>query len=197
VTAPVTVLAPPIAYNVRMSRTTSAFLGIALLLAGCGGGSGSPTTTSSAEPGPTAAFKYSACMRQHGVPNFPDPVVRSTPGHTSIGVHVTPSVTSSPSFGAAQKACNGVMPAPNPAELAQRQRQELHGKLSFARCMRGHGINGFPDPNRQGEFTPAMVSAAGIDIRSPAVLAAAKACVSSSEGTVSAADIARATSAGR
>jgi hypothetical protein len=180
-----------------MLHKSAAIIALALLAAGCGGGSGDSTTSagaSSPHADVTAAFKYSACMRQHGVPNFPDPVVRTSPGSQSIGLKVTPSLTGSPSFESARKACAGIMPEPTPAQIAQQQRHELEGKLSFARCMRRHGVNGFPDPTTQGRFTPAMVSAAGIDIRSPAVLAAAKACVSSSQGTISAADINRAAS---
>jgi hypothetical protein len=199
VTVPVTVLAPPIAYKPAMRPRYSAITAVALLAAGCGGGSGGPTTSTNASTpraAERAAFRYSACMRQHGVPNFPDPIVRTSPGHESIGLKVTPATTGSPSFKSARNACRGIMPEPSPAQIAQQQRHELEGKLAFARCMRRHGLNGFPDPSTSGEFTPAMVRAAGIDIRSPAVLAAAKACVSSSLGTISAADIQRASNGG-
>jgi hypothetical protein len=171
----------------------------ALILVGCGGVSPTASTgtnASSHRAGVAAAFKYSACMRQHGVPNFPDPIVNSTPGHTSVGLRVTPRETGSPSFNGAQKACQGILPMPSPAEIAKQQRQELQGKLSFARCMRRHSLNDFPDPDSHGQFSPSVVSAAGIDIHSPALLAAADACASSSGGTISKADIQRATSAG-
>jgi hypothetical protein len=180
-------------------RKSSAIIGLAVLAAGCGGGSGDSTTSagaSSPRADVTAAFRYSACMRLHGVPNFPDPVVRTSSGSQSIGLKVTPALTGSPSFKSARKACAGIMPEPSPAQIAQQQRHELEGKLSFARCMRRHGVSSFPDSTTQGRFTPAMVSAAGIDIRSPAVLAAAKACVPSSLGTITAADIQRAASGG-
>jgi hypothetical protein len=69
----------------------------------------------------------------------------------------------------------------------------MEGKLSFARCMRSRGITAFPDPTRQGQYTLSMVTAAGVDIHAPAVKAAAMACIPASQGTVSAADIQRAT----
>jgi hypothetical protein len=128
-------------------------------------------------------------MRTHGVPNFPDPVVSTSAGQQEIAVRVSPSQTSSPRFKSAQAACRHIMPAPSPTQIAQQQRHEEHGKLAFARCMRSHGVSSFPDPTPQGKITPAMASAAGVDIRSPAVLAVALKCVPASEGTVSAAEI--------
>jgi hypothetical protein len=181
-----------------MLRKSSAVAVLAVMAAGCGG-TPSPTSGTngaSQRDGAAAAFRFSACMRHHGVPNFPDPIVNSTPGHASVGLRVTPKETGSPSFDAAQKACKGILPMPTPAQVAQQQRHELQGRLSFARCMRRHGLNDFPDPDSHGQFNEEIVRAAGIDIHSPAVLTAANACASSSDGTISKADIQRATSAG-
>ena len=36
--------------------------------------------------------------------------------------------------------------------------------LTFAHCLRGHGVTGFPDPNADGQLTLEMISAAGVDI---------------------------------
>ncbi len=52
-------------------------------------------------------LKYSECMRAHGVPNFPDPTVTSH----SIGFEIRGG-TSSPQFGAAQRACQNLPGAP-------------------------------------------------------------------------------------
>jgi hypothetical protein len=182
-----------------MLRKFSALMVFAVAVAGCGGGSNNPTTgtdASSAHPDAAAAFRYSACMRRHGVPNFPDPIVRSSPGHASVGLKVNPAETNSPSFESAQKACNSIMPAPSPSQIAAQQRHELQGKLSFARCMRRRGITGFPDPTTQGQITPAMLSSAGVDIHASGVIDAAEACAASSDGTISKADIRRATGGG-
>jgi hypothetical protein len=142
------------------------------------------------------AFKYSRCMRAHGVPDFPDPVVRSSDGHASVGIKVNPAETSSPQFTSAQRACASIMPAPNPAEVAQQQRAEKAGKLSFARCIRQHGIRGFPDPDSQGRLTPEMLSSAGIDLHAPALLTAAEACVGASHGTITKAQVEQAVKGG-
>ena len=45
--------------------------------------------------------------------------------------------------------------------------------LSYARCMRSHGVSRFPDPTATGGFDP---NAAGINQSSPAVKAAETAC---------------------
>ena len=163
----------------------------AVAAGGCGSTDPRGSAVVSAAPQGMAAkaFEFSRCMRAHGVPNFPDPVVSGQDGQQKIAVRVTPSETSSPQFNSAQSACRGIMPDPTPSQVAAQQRHEEQGKLAFARCMRSHGIQGFPDPTPQGQITPAMARAAGVDIRSRAVLGVAMKCVPASEGTVSAGDI--------
>jgi hypothetical protein len=58
------------------------------------------------------ALKFSACMRSHGVPNFPDPKFEG--GGVRISLHAGPGGIDpqSPQFQAAQKACRGEMPGP-------------------------------------------------------------------------------------
>jgi hypothetical protein len=46
-------------------------------------------------------------------------------------------------------------------------------ELQWARCLRTHGVPGFPDPNRSGAFDSSR-----FDDTSPAFQAAAKACAS-------------------
>jgi hypothetical protein len=48
--------------------------------------------------------------------------------------------------------------------------------LHLAQCMRSHGVPTFPDPSATEGTFGAMVSAAGIDLRSPTAQAALKAC---------------------
>jgi hypothetical protein len=176
----------------------------ALLIAGCGGGAKSPGTGTAAGTSAQAikdpvqaAFRFSACMRQHGVTSFPDPVVHSSPGQQSIGIHVPSGAQSSPTFKTAQKACQSILPAPSNADTAaqaQQQRAHTAGMLSFARCVRQHGITGFPDPNPQGNLSPQILSQAGIDVHASSVLTAARACISASHGQVTAQAIQQASS---
>jgi hypothetical protein len=173
--------------------------GAAVVITGCGGSALPPATGTSAQSiqhPVTAAFRFSACMREHGVTNFPDPVVHSSPGQQSIGIHVTPALVGSPQFKSAQKSCASILPAPSGGDQAQQQRNQVKGMLSFTRCVRAHGINGFPDPNAQGQLTPQMLSTANIDVHAPSVLTAAKACISESDGQVNAAAIRQAANTG-
>jgi hypothetical protein len=61
------------------------------------------------------ALKFSACMRAHGEPSFPDPQF-STGGSIRISIHAGPGTAgsaldpSSPIFQAAQKACGSILP---------------------------------------------------------------------------------------
>jgi hypothetical protein len=58
-----------------------------------------------------AAVKYAACMRSHGVPNFPDPQVSTSGGGVGIkiggpGSEINPSA---PAFKSAQASCLPLM----------------------------------------------------------------------------------------
>ena len=52
----------------------------------------------------TAAVKLAQCMRQHGVPNYPDPIYQD--GHEIPPSLANPAINpDSPAFGAASKEC--------------------------------------------------------------------------------------------
>ncbi|HWF25399.1 MAG TPA: hypothetical protein VG275_08130 [Solirubrobacteraceae bacterium] len=173
---------------------------VALLVAGCGGNAPSSTTSAGGPSSRTLdadAYKFSRCMREHGVSNFPDPRIINQPGHSGVGIAVTPALTGSPQFKTAQHACQGIVPGPgNNGRSAQQSAAHLKGLRDFATCMRSHRVPTFPDPNTQGNITPAMMSAAGINLQAPAVAAAATACVHASDGQVNAAAVAQAVHGG-
>jgi hypothetical protein len=89
--------------------------------------------------------KYSACMRKHGVTNFPDPN-----GQGVITIHSGMGIDpGSPAFRSARMVCEKLLPnggQPTPAQIAQRQQQ----LLAFSACMRAHGLKDFPDPSNGG-----------------------------------------------
>jgi hypothetical protein len=89
--------------------------------------------------------KFSACMRSHGLVNFPDPN-----GQGVIQLDSSSGVDpGSPKFRAAQQACSKLLPnggRPTPAQIAKAQQ----GALAFSACMRSHGIKDFPDPTFTG-----------------------------------------------
>jgi hypothetical protein len=138
-------------------------------------------------------------MRQHGVADFPDPVVHSSATSQMIGIRVTPGITGSPSYTSAQKACAGIMPGPGNSNVGpspQQQAAREKGLLGFATCMRRHQVPSFPDPNSNGRLSIQMVNAAGIDLHAPAVKTAAQECVSASDGQITAAAVAQAVNGG-
>jgi hypothetical protein len=68
-----------------------------------GGRPPSPAQLAAAQ---AAALRFSACMRSHGLPNFPDPDFSG--GHVSMRINgIDPQ---SPTFQAAQKACRKDLP---------------------------------------------------------------------------------------
>jgi hypothetical protein len=122
----------------------------ALLAAACGGGS---SPASAAQTTYQKAVAFSQCMRAHGVPGFPDPqsngaILTGPQDHLAQG---------SPSFVAANKACQHLLPKIRPMTAAQ-QRRVTAQLLKFVACMRAHGLPDMADP---------VVSATGISLAVP------------------------------
>ncbi len=131
-------------------------------------------------------------MRDHGVTNFPDPQVINHNGEHGVRIQAV-GPKGSPQFAAAAKACQRILPAPSgnggPQQTAQQKSTRLADALSFAKCMRSHGVARFPDPTAQGALTVEMVQAEGIDVRSPAVLNIVQACLPASHGALTPAKV--------
>jgi hypothetical protein len=155
--------------------TTAALAASALALAGCGGSSGNSTTTSAAPAGGSGGSsaaagtgrleQFSACMRAHGEPQFPDPTAQGTfplPAGMS---------TNSAQFQAAQRACKSLAP-PGPVNGQPLSQTELSKALKFVACMRSHGVPTFPDPNAQGKFQ----GGGSLPVNSPQFFSAFKIC---------------------
>jgi hypothetical protein len=170
--------------------TLAAAAGLGLLASACGGSSGTQvaqapstnaSTNSSAQSsgsGTGNAMAYSACMRKHGVPTFPDP---DSSGHIKItsGVdgsgHKTGVDTNSPQFRKAQQACRKLQPKggrPSP----QQQARERQAMLKFSQCMRSHGVPKFPDPQFDPNGGSKMTIGKDVNPNSPEFKAAQKAC---------------------
>jgi hypothetical protein len=162
---------------------------VAPVAAGCG--SNKPTTsagTASASSPGASAYAYSRCMRSHGVTNFPDPKVSVSGNSARVAIAVNPSITGSPKFNSAQKACSKILPAPTGDDKSE---QQAHARilLAFARCVRSKGIHDFPDPNAEGQLPLPTIVAAGVDIHSRQLLDAATSCVGVTHGEITAAQI--------
>jgi len=158
-----------------------------VLLAACNGGSAAPgvaslgsTTTINAATAAAAGgggvnlqkayteeLAYSECMRKHGEPNYPDPVLKDHNLQTGGG-NIDQN---SPTYVKANSTCKKLVPDGGPPTAAQMQ-QAVAAALKHAECMRAHGVADFPDP---------VVSGDGVSIRipfnnSPQFQAAQKTC---------------------
>jgi hypothetical protein len=171
-----------------------ALAGLALLVAGCGGKSSprvanvASSTASTATTAQSGLVGFAGCMRSHGVPTFPDP--------DGTGVipkdQVVAARQQNPSrFDSAANACRRLAPTGGlaPPETPQQQHARLVDGLSFARCMRSHGVTRFPDPTPQGQLTVEMVQAQGIDVHSPSVLRVVQTCLPASHGALTPAKV--------
>jgi hypothetical protein len=177
--------------------SAAAVAALSLLAAGCGGGGGSPgvatvaasTTSSTTAQSGLAAF--SACMRSHGLSGFPDP---DGSGQIPKQQVVAVAQANQTKFNAAQSACSHLLP--NDSLGAPPTEQQIQTKIadgvSFAKCMRSHGVARFPDPTSQGQLTVEMVQAQGIDVHSPAVLHIVQECLPASHGALTPAKVAQA-----
>jgi hypothetical protein len=167
----------------------------ALLVAACGGGSpnagvahlgsttasttsagGSPAASGPGAPG-AQALKYSACMRSHGEPNFPDPEISTSGSSTSVRVRITPSSGIDPGssvFKHAQQACRGFAPVEGKGESGpQLSTHEQAQVLQAVACIRKHGEPNVPDPSFAGGGVHLPPS---VDTRSATFKAAEHAC---------------------
>jgi hypothetical protein len=169
-----------------------AVVALSLLAAGCGGGSSpsvasvaTSTTAATTTTTQNGLLAFSQCMRSNGMPTFPDPQ-RFVGGNVKLTIHqLAPSR-------AAMNACDHLLPTNGGSgsqETAQQQRTRLADELSFARCMRKHGVSRFPDPTSQGDLSVEMVQAQGIDVHSPAVLHVLQACLPASHGALTPAKV--------
>lgn len=172
---------------------------VVVIAAGCGGTSPSSGSSSAAAaqahggPGATA-FQFSACMRKHGVSDFPDPKVTTSAGGTSVAIGINPAISGQPAFKTAQAACGHILPqgGDGPGGSPVQQRAKTEALLAFARCLRGHGFPSFPDPDATGQLSAEMIRKAGIDFQAPALLTAGRSCASVTHGRITPAQVAEA-----
>jgi hypothetical protein len=119
---------------------------------------------------------YAACMRKHGVPNFPDPQATASGYHLVIGSENGIDPHSS-QFKNAQQACTTLLPNGGKPS-SQDQAKELQEALKYATRMRAHGVSKFPDPNvsSDGGTEIDVGSRLNVDPGSPQFKAADTAC---------------------
>lgn len=128
-------------------------------------------------------LRFAACLQSHGVEGLPNPVAEPAAFKQSV-------TATSPTFTAAMNACGHLLPGQENQAQAHTH-QQIDAMLAFARCIRGHGFSGFPDPTVTGSVTHEMLAQAGIDLHQPAIAHAADSCVSVTHGLITRADVAR------
>jgi len=125
-------------------------------------------------------------MRQHRVPNYPDPPPGGG-GENLAGINIF-----SPAFTAAVTTCTKLHPVGGPP-TGPPSEQLVRQMVATAACMRHHGVSGFPDPfhgtppGNINDYPAVLGSGFGpnavwllvpptIDVNSPGYKQAAKAC---------------------
>lgn len=183
----------------RPALALLAAVAVAMIAAGCGGNAPSSASVSGAAaagngaPG-QAAYQFSACMRNHGVSNFPNPKVTTSASGTSVAIGINPSISGQPAFNSAQKACQHILgkPGSGPDANPAQQRARTQALIAFARCLRSHGFPNFPDPNASGDLSAQAIAKAGINFQTPALLTAGQSCASVTHGMITPAQVAQA-----
>ncbi|MGH2877007.1 MAG: hypothetical protein ACRDLV_12220 [Solirubrobacteraceae bacterium] len=144
----------------RQTSRTVAAIATCVLIAACGSTSPNSSSSSSSSSSyrsvghPNQAqvqdevqhelLDFARCMRGHRVPRFPDPTSPAATKEFVLG-QVPGINTHSPAFESADTACKHLLPgggSSSPGAAAQAMTQLLH----TSRCMRAHGLPGFPDP---------------------------------------------------
>jgi hypothetical protein len=123
-----------------------ALAALAVLAAGCGM---SPQAAATPRPAadPVAVYhQFAQCIRDHGLPDFPDPTIDAQ-GQPQL----PPGVDKPPD--AILQACMSIL---NQLPASSRPRQDVPNDPAmmrrFAQCMRQHGIDDWPDPDASGNF---------------------------------------------
>jgi hypothetical protein len=154
----------------RMRVLPAVALAAVLAVSACGGSSEQPAAAKSANR-QDQMLAYSRCMRQNGVPDFPDPVN----GQLQIPLDAEGSLAlNSPQMKAAREACKGLMTGVVDTERTVSSEDQRRA-MEFSRCMRENGVPNMPDPGPDGrlQINP---DKDGVDITSPQFRAASRAC---------------------
>lgn len=125
----------------RYLRPLAAIAVIALLSAGCSSGSGGGSDTGSASH--EQALKFSKCMRENGVGEFPDPDASGSLTLDGVvnGSSLDPDA---PAWKTAIAACKDIEPAGFTGH--KRTAEQQKAALKFAQCIRANGMKDFADP---------------------------------------------------
>lgn len=115
-------------------------------VATAGGGSAGPSAGGGADglSQQELAARYGQCVRDNGLPDFPDPKINANGG---VSQDVPPG-TDPQKIAAAQEKCRQW--APGGGEPTKLDPERIEQLRELAQCMRDHGVPTFPDPTDQG-----------------------------------------------
>jgi hypothetical protein len=156
----------------------TALASTALLAAACGGDNGGDNGNRAKAPGRQTqsgydqALAYAKCMRENGVPNWPDP---ESSGLTANNNGSLDRVRASAGYKKAAAACKS-LEAQGPPPAAQIE-QEFAKLLKFSKCMRENGVPKFPDPVKENGGV-GIATGNDVDPNSSQYKAATNACKS-------------------
>lgn len=151
----------------RHSQSSAlAALTCALAIAACGtSGKSSGVGVSS------GALEFAACMRSHGVSNFPDPNPNGGGVEIGPGSGINPE---SPAFQSAGRACGQLQGGTSQGSAASES--DRLAAIANSRCMPAHGVPDFPDPTFPSRGGSSISLPPGINLQSPAFKQAQAAC---------------------
>lgn len=120
-------------------------------------------------------LEFAQCMRDNGVPDFPDPQVNGDGGIIMGGPEGDGNADlDREAVEKAMEACEDLQPQGG-GNFSEEERQQMQDDaLEHAQCMRENGVPDFPDPKFTGDG--AMIDLDGIDPESPAFKEAQEAC---------------------
>jgi hypothetical protein len=160
---------------------------IGLLGAGCGSSAPSETGAAGSTAGRSSSssaqatnsarakgLKFAQCMRDNGVDAFPDPAASGelTIDEIANGSSVD---TNTAAFEQAISACKSLQPSGFTGHRRGAQKQAI--ALRFARCIRDHGVEDFPDPTPDSPLVDTnRIPSANRDGGMSALNAAMRAC---------------------
>jgi hypothetical protein len=128
----------------RKLRPLAALATVALIGAGCSNEPAEDGGAANANAHYEKAVKFSECMRDNGVSEFPDP---DASGQLTVdgvvnGSSIDPSA---PVWEQAMSSCKDLQP-PGFTGDEDVSAEEQDVRLEFAQCMRDNGVEDFPDP---------------------------------------------------
>lgn len=118
------------------------------------------------------AHEAAQCIRAHGVPDFPEPVLEN--GRLTI-----PGGDPGPGADQALEACRSIVDRLPPSVIGEGEGpvsvEDLQNLRKFAACMRQNGMPDWPDPKDDGSF-PISGTAIEAEGKSDRFMRATQAC---------------------